>query len=796
VTGSAHALRPAWLLIRLRLRRALNQMGAMWRYRIGSPERKATSRTSPVASLLGALVGLSMLAGFTFMAQQMVANIELRLGSVQVEARRAPPDAASGPSRPSEGRARPARVRLPAAPGSVWPLPVLRALAFEMTLILLAALSIMLAGRDLLRPEWDLEWLATLPLPLPTLLVCRLIERVATSGSGWLGLAPVLSVLAWNCGYRWAAPLLGIGLSLTLLLALATVQLVVDTGLRLSLTPPKLRNLHAVISVLSVPLPFGAMAMAMQDSGFLFDWAAALPQWAMWLPPGLAVQTLAAADGAAALGWYAVLLGEILLVVVAGLALLQRQLRHGVVAAGSREVVLRAPRQARAPDHAHRAGHAILSPVQRRELRLLARDRTYLVQTLIFPALIVGMQVFFNPGAGASLGLINDSVHLAAIAFALSAYGLMFSAFQTLNAEGQALWILYTVPHTLEQVLWQKARLWATIALIYPLVLFAVVVVTGTVSLQFAAAALIALCGVPIYAVIATALGVFGCDPLELEVARRIKPTYLNLYVMLAFLYVYAIYISSIAAKAAIVVLTALVAIALWQKARDHFDYLLDPSAAPPPRVSAADGLMAALLFFVLQGMAGIGLMLANRSRVLTAEMVWIAFCIAGALTYGLMRLIYWRMRTADVPRLLADGWHSALLLGAIAGLAASLVAIVYLYVAPGPLQAPRPGKAADLGLGGLAVIAILAAPVFEEFIFRGLIFKGLRRSLGLLTATLASAAIFAIVHPVYAMVPVFALGVLAALVYERTRMLAAPMAVHAVYNAVIVGWQWNAIYG
>jgi membrane protease YdiL (CAAX protease family) len=85
-----------------------------------------------------------------------------------------------------------------------------------------------------------------------------------------------------------------------------------------------------------------------------------------------------------------------------------------------------------------------------------------------------------------------------------------------------------------------------------------------------------------------------------------------------------------------------------------------------------------------------------------------------------------------------------------------------------------------------------VAAPIFEEFIFRGLIFGGLRRSLGFGAAAVASAAIFAIVHPPASVIPVFGLGLCAAFVYERTRMLAGPMIVHAVYNAVVVGFQWN----
>ena len=91
-----------------------------------------------------------------------------------------------------------------------------------------------------------------------------------------------------------------------------------------------------------------------------------------------------------------------------------------------------------------------------------------------------------------------------------------------------------------------------------------------------------------------------------------------------------------------------------------------------------------------------------------------------------------------------------------------------------------RASKSYDsLGLWMLP-LALIAAPLFEEFIFRGLIFGGLRRSFGVWPAALASAAIFAIVHPAISIVPVFVLGVCAALVYERSRSLLAPMIVHA----------------
>jgi membrane protease YdiL (CAAX protease family) len=291
--------------------------------------------------------------------------------------------------------------------------------------------------------------------------------------------------------------------------------------------------------------------------------------------------------------------------------------------------------------------------------------------------------------------------------------------------------------------------------------------------------------------VIATALGVFGCDPLAEEVQRRVRAAYVYLYMVLASLYVYAVYASTLWQRAALLILSALLAAALWQKARDQFDYLLDPSASPPARVSVSDGMIAALMFFVLQGLV-ITLFRLGEAAISPAAMIWIAFSGAGAVTYAAVRLVYWRAGTEGVPRIFAAGVPRALLWGVAGGCAAALAGVAYLTIrtAMGSVPAePHPSGASMLWLGALAVIA---APLFEEFIFRGLIFGGLRRSLGPITATLASAAIFAIVHPPGAFVPVFLMAVCAAFVYERTRMLAAPMLVHAIYNAAVIGVQWG----
>jgi ABC-2 type transport system permease protein len=797
VSHPISAARAAWLLIRLRLRRQLNQAGSILRYRIGSPERKAASRSSPTMWLVSAFVAVAMLGGATQLAYRGIANIETVLGPVQ-----AGPVGPAGDARARTiQQPRPSPRLAPGAPGTVVPRGVLQGVSLAAALLLIMALLVAVAGRDIARPEWDLEWLVTLPLPLSTLLVSKLIERTFTNVAGFLTLGPFLSVFAWWCGYRWTAPLLGFGLALALLLLVATAQLLLDTGLRLVLSPPKLRNLQATISIVGIFPIFLVMSMAMPGTSFVFGWAAALPDSAKWLPTGLAAWTIASSGIGPAVLRSTLMVAEILVAVGIGLALLRWLLRGGVIAAGAREAVARAPYQRRQPKSiAASARPSWLSAVQRRELRLLARDRTFMVQTLVTPAVIIGTQFFLFMGFGASFNLFINAMdqpsNLAAIAFGLAAYTLMFSCFQTLNTEGQALWMLYCVPHSLASVLWQKAKLWASVAAIYPAILFAIaIVLAGGVSLRFVGSAAIALLGIPILAVIATALGVFGCNPLEQDIQRRLRATYMYLYAILAAFYAYAIYASTIWQRGAVVILTALVAIALWQKTRDQFDYLLDPSAAPPSRVSVSDGLIAALMFFVLQAIVGLVLSLA---RIPAAAALWIAFCIAGALTYGAVRLIYWRAHTTGIPRLLRHGMPGALRWGMIGGIAAALAGFIYIQLVWSMDLFPALRRSELLGdhsiplwVGGLA---ILAAPVFEEFIFRGLIFGGLRRSLSLGTATLASAAIFAIVHPPISVIPVFVMGICAALVYERTRMLAAPVLLHSIYNAAVLAFQWTLV--
>ncbi len=100
----------------------------------------------------------------------------------------------------------------------------------------------------------------------------------------------------------------------------------------------------------------------------------------------------------------------------------------------------------------------------------------------------------------------------------------------------------------------------------------------------------------------------------------------------------------------------------------------------------------------------------------------------------------------------------------------------------------------ADLVWEPLPVVAttlvdyVVLAPVFEELVFRGLLFGTLRRRFGLGTSALLSAGLFALAHG-YGWVgfaSVLWSGVVWALAYEKTGSLLPGMAAHAINNLFV----------
>ncbi len=806
--------RVVWLMARMRLTRLMNQTSnnlfrAFHRKKkVDSKARTASGGKSRNLWILSTLMALVMSFGFVGIAHNTVLSMQCEL----VASTHCHDGEVHGNSRQ---RFTKAAAELVAAPFAA---PLINGLTMELSLLLLIGVVMPLASKELAQPDWDLEWLVTLPVQRKTLLWGRLLERSASNVAGIFALLPLLLAIAWASGLRWSALPIAIGATLLLLPLAALLHTLADTGLRMWLPASQLRNLQALATLVTMPVTYFVLALGTPGANTLpMQWARVWPAWTIWTPPGLAVQLIQAHSLAQLLPLAALLLTQLLALLFGGVWLMNYQLRNGVVGASARESARRTKAQnsgigaagkaagtdtaaasTTAPSSSLRSVPArLLTPIKRRELRLLSRDRNFLVQTLLLPVIIVGSQMMFNGRLDSLKDLGTNHELLAAIAFGIGAYVLMLSAFQTLNNEGQVLWLLYTFPRSVENVLKEKAQLWAALALIYPLAVFGIGIhYSAQVDWQLIVLIAIVVAGIPIYSVIAVALGVFACDPQAIEVRSRVRPTYVYLYMLLSSFYIYSVHTTFWPQKLVIMVLSGSLALALWQKARDELPYLLDPAASPPPRVSTSDGLIAATLFVVLQA---IGMVILHEPKQPSPMAVTFSFGGAGLVVYLLTRYIYWRNKTGGVPAILRGAsvpaalrWGMGLgLLAVLPGLA-YLIALQHSDLWPALAQQLQANSKPGV-LPWIFSLAVGVAPLCEEFIFRGLIFGGLRRSMGARGAIIISAAIFAIIHPAVSMLPVFALGIFAAVAYERSKLLLAPMLVHAIYNAAMLSWQyWN----
>lgn len=91
--------------------------------------------------------------------------------------------------------------------------------------------------------------------------------------------------------------------------------------------------------------------------------------------------------------------------------------------------------------------------------------------------------------------------------------------------------------------------------------------------------------------------------------------------------------------------------------------------------------------------------------------------------------------------------------------------------------------------VGALAAAVIIGAPLGEELIFRGFLYRSLKQHTGVFVSALISGAIFSLVHMApAAFLPYMMLGVAFALVFEWTGSLWTSIFLHGLWNAVVFG--------
>jgi len=87
-----------------------------------------------------------------------------------------------------------------------------------------------------------------------------------------------------------------------------------------------------------------------------------------------------------------------------------------------------------------------------------------------------------------------------------------------------------------------------------------------------------------------------------------------------------------------------------------------------------------------------------------------------------------------------------------------------------------------------LILVAVLIAPVAEEFLMRGLLYRYVKAARGVLIAMAVSSFVWAIAHFYPVLIPAFfVFGMIEAFVAERYNSLYPAIVLHALYNGVLV---------
>ncbi|MBR5850792.1 MAG: CPBP family intramembrane metalloprotease [Alistipes sp.] len=209
--------------------------------------------------------------------------------------------------------------------------------------------------------------------------------------------------------------------------------------------------------------------------------------------------------------------------------------------------------------------------------------------------------------------------------------------------------------------------------------------------------------------------------------------------------------------------------------------------SAPFP--SAGDLLVMLGLFFVIQlgcSLLGIAVLLFAGKSLNTlqpnelgaylaatsfASMLLVSILLVGYRRWRCAPSISWGLRPRRFdPRLLLWGYL--------------LMAAIGLLLEPLYLLLPELDQQVGRGLGSIVALVIIA-PLFEEFICRGLIYGSLRTRYRMLPSMLLSALFFGVLHlhPT-ALINAFFMGLILAYIYERTATLWSAIALHALNNA------------
>jgi len=641
--------------------------------------------------------------------------------------------------------------------------------------------SVGILTRQLSRPEPALAWLFEFPVARPVLFMSKLCECLFDASLLLLAMLPGVFLFQRGQGFWESA---GWGLAFGLLMALGVAALRIAAEVTLLQACPRRRRgtigglCAAAGTLLMVVVLYGGGTPALLRG--LLQLADALPDWCYWTP-------LSAGFGAGASSlsgqWLAA--AGITAAVCAGSVLLCARLTRYGLEPGLETARGSVVRNGKMP---------ALPGLVGKELLMLVRQRTVMVQVLLAPLIMVLMLYFQSSGDFAKHALGSAGAIASAI-YGICAYMVLIASQVAMNTELRTLWLLLSLPRSLSEALRAKSLIWGATAAGLALVLSGVALVLrpdSALELLYRVPFILVL--VALIADLSVGIRTMGSSVIS-ETTVHFRQWAQWMPLLLSGMAGMAVHAGDVWMLCVQLVLLGALDVSVWQKLRVELPWLTEPAEDPPPRLYLMHGLLAAFGYFALQGM---GMMISIQSGASPAA----ALPVASALSAGVVALIaFWQLTRRKVkifpetrapwrhavPYALA-GWGAACAFGW-----AWLQGLEQMPWAAEQLQWSRAAAKSLHGTAewlGLAALAVVVAPVSEEFIFRGLVYHGLRRTHGCWWSLLWSSLFFTAVHPPLSSVAVFCLAAVNAWLMERTGRLWLCVAVHAGYNAFMLWLQ------
>jgi membrane protease YdiL (CAAX protease family) len=435
------------------------------------------------------------------------------------------------------------------------------------------------------------------------------------------------------------------------------------------------------------------------------------------------------------------------------------------------------------------------NPLFRKELLWFKRDRGAIIQVILIPVTMAAFQLFNFRYA---LEHVLDAWYwMCGTAVMFGTYFLFILGPRSLASEGPALWMAWTWPQGMEELLKAKARLWSMLASVL------VFLVLGTAVVLFPADWWqVMLVGVGWYffshslAQKSVTLVMKPSDSGEPEPAPRGRQWAASLG---TFTFAIGILTQQWTLALVGIVYSWLTAAAMWQNFRARLPFLFDPwsERLPPPPTLMHSMIAISIMVEVVTLITGIIVLAGGKDSVQMGQTI--AYALTAVVMWGVMNgwlenrgvssddIWHWpRPARPFLPMMLGVGLVGGALLGL---LAVGYVKLVMLIPGIGePLLKMQEQLAADpVQRKWLGFLAIVCAPLAEEYLFRGLLYRALDREWGGWRAVLGSAAFFAIYHPPTSWLPVAVVGVACALIFKFSGRLWPAVLLHLAYNSVVV---------